>query len=100
MDDKRTFIDGKGDIPDIIAKFNQREAEKFDDRKANCFFVPIEEIKANNYDLSVSMYKEIEYEEVKYNSPASKYCFIICYYFTKRAAERITYPTKNTKINQ
>ena len=24
LDDKRTFIDGKGDIPDIISKFNER----------------------------------------------------------------------------
>ena len=60
LDDKRTFIDGKGNIPDIIAKFRQREIEKFEDRKASCFFVPIDEIKANNYDLSVSKYKEIE----------------------------------------
>ena len=69
LDDKRTFIDGKGNIPDIIAKFKQRESEKFEDRKASCFYVPIDEIKANNYDLSVSKYKEIEYKEVKYDEP-------------------------------
>ena len=63
-----TFIDGKGDT-DIIAKYSQRETEKFEDRKARCFFVPIEEIQANSYDLSVSKYKEIEYEEVKYEEP-------------------------------
>jgi type I restriction enzyme M protein len=69
LDDKRTFIDGKGDIPDIIEKFKKRETEKFEDRKAKCFFVPIEEIKANEYDLSISKYKEIEYEEVQYEKP-------------------------------
>jgi len=69
LDDKRTFIDGKGDIPDIIAQFKKRETEKFEDRKAKCFFVPIEEIKANEYDLSISKYKEIEYEEVQYERP-------------------------------
>ena len=69
LDDKRTFIDGKGDIPDIIAQFKKRETEKFEDRKAKCFFVPIEEIKANEYDLSISKYKEIEYEEVQYEKP-------------------------------
>ncbi|MBE0522602.1 MAG: SAM-dependent DNA methyltransferase [Candidatus Methanoperedenaceae archaeon] len=69
LDDKRTFIDGKGDIPDIIGKFRERETGKFDDRKARCFFVPFEEIKENDYDLSISKYKEIEYEEVQYEAP-------------------------------
>jgi type I restriction enzyme M protein len=31
--------------------------------------VPVEEIQANNYDLSISRYKEIEYEEVDYEPP-------------------------------
>lgn len=69
LDDKRTFIDGKGDIPDIIEKFKKRDKEKFENRKAKCFFVPFEEIKANDYDLSISKYKEIEYEEVQYEKP-------------------------------
>ncbi len=69
LDDKRTFIDGKGDIPDIIEKFKKRETEKFEDRKAKCFFVPFEEIKDNDYDLSISKYKGIEYEEVQYEKP-------------------------------
>ena len=69
LDDKRTFMDGKGDIPDIINNFDKRDIEQFEDRKANCFFVSIEEIKANDYDLSISKYKEIEYEEVVYEEP-------------------------------
>lgn len=69
LDDKRTFIDGKGDIQDIIKKFNIRDKEKFTDRKAKCFFVPIEEIIKNDYDLSISKYKEIEYKEIKYEDP-------------------------------
>jgi type I restriction-modification system DNA methylase subunit len=31
LDDKRTFIDGKGDIPDILEKFNKRDNERFED---------------------------------------------------------------------
>jgi type I restriction enzyme M protein len=31
--------------------------------------VPIKEIKDNGYDLSISRYKEIEYEEVQYEKP-------------------------------
>jgi len=69
LDDKRTFIDGKGDIPDIIAKFGKRDNEKFEDRKAKCFYVPADEIIENDYDLSISKYKEIEYEEVEYEKP-------------------------------
>ena len=69
LDDKRTFIDGKGDIPDILDKFRDRNNGKFEDRKAKCFYVPFEEIKENDYDLSISKYKEIEYEEVEYEKP-------------------------------
>jgi len=71
LDDKRTFIDGKGDIPNIIDNFNKRDKEKFEDRKAKCFFVPFEEIKENDYDLSLQKYKEIEYAEIKYEKPAA-----------------------------
>ena len=69
LDDKRTFIDGKGDITDILEKFKKRDIEKFEDRKAKCFFVPIKEIEDNDFDLSISRYKEIEYEEIIYDKP-------------------------------
>ncbi len=69
LDDKRNFIDGKGDIPDIIQKFRKRYEDNPVDRKGKCFFVPISEIKENGYDLSISKYKEIEYEEVVYEKP-------------------------------
>jgi hypothetical protein len=32
------------------------------DKKGKCFYMPADEIKANNCDLSVSRYKEMEYE--------------------------------------
>jgi type I restriction enzyme M protein len=69
LDDKRNFIDGKGDIPDIIERFQKRREENPTDRKGKCFFVPYSEIKENGYDLSISKYKEIEYEEVQYEKP-------------------------------
>ena len=69
LDDKRTFIDGKGDVPDIIKQFRARDKEKFENRTAKCFFVPIAEIEANNFDLSVAKYKEIKHEEVEYEKP-------------------------------
>lgn len=42
----------------------------FADRTSQSFLVPFEEIKANDWDLSVNRYKEMEYEEVKYDSPS------------------------------
>jgi type I restriction enzyme M protein len=69
LDDKRTFIDGKGDIPDIVKHYRARKQELPSDRKGKCFYVPIAEIKENNFDLSISRYKEIEHEEVHYEKP-------------------------------
>lgn len=69
LDDKRTEQQDKNDIPDILERFKNRQKENPTDRKKKCFFVPIKEIKDNNYDLSISKYKEIEYEEVKYEKP-------------------------------
>ncbi len=69
LDDKRTFIDGKGDIPDIIEKYKNKNKEDLEDRKAQCFAVRLDEIKENDYSLSISNYKEIEYEEIEYEAP-------------------------------
>ncbi|MEI6102981.1 MAG: class I SAM-dependent DNA methyltransferase [Methanothrix sp.] len=69
LDDKRNFIDGKGDIPDIIERYKKRREESPTDRKGKCFFVPYSEIKENGYDLSISKYREIEYQEVEYEKP-------------------------------
>jgi len=68
LDDKRA-PSGKDDIPDIIEKFNKIGKEKFKDRKSKCFFVSVEEIRKNDYDLSISKYKEVDYKEVEYLKP-------------------------------
>jgi type I restriction enzyme M protein len=68
LDDKRTPID-ENDIPDIIARFNNLDGEEKRKRTEQSFLVPTEEIVANDYDLSINRYKEIEYEEVDYESP-------------------------------
>ena len=31
--------------------------------------MPVQEIRDNDYDLSINRYKEIEYEEVEYEDP-------------------------------
>jgi type I restriction enzyme M protein len=68
LDDKRDKIEDN-DIPDVIKQWNQRNPAKDIDGKARAFFVPIQEIRDNKYDLSINRYKEIEYEEVEYDPP-------------------------------
>ena len=69
LDDKRNFIDGIGDINDILEHFKNKDKENPRDRKNKYFFVPVKEIKEKDWDLSISKYREIEYEEVKYEEP-------------------------------
>lgn len=65
LDDKRQPI-AENDISDIIERFHSLEKEKSRDRKQQSFFVDKEEIVANNYDLSINKYKEIEYVAKEY----------------------------------
>jgi len=53
LDDKRTFIDGIGDINDILERFKNREKENPTNRKKKYFFVQIKEIKDKDWDLRV-----------------------------------------------
>ncbi len=68
LDDKRNKID-KSDLLEIIAQYKKRNAKKDTDRKGKFFFVKKEEIVGNEYDLSISKYKEEVYEEVSYEKP-------------------------------
>ncbi len=65
LDDKRQEI-SECDIPDIISRFDNLEAEKERARTEQSFFVPIDEIEANEYDLSINKYKEVVYEKIEY----------------------------------
>ena len=67
LDDKRTPVP-ENDIPDIVARFYNREAEQERQRTEQSFFVPKEEIAANSYDLSINKYKKVEYIPVEYPS--------------------------------
>ncbi len=65
LDDKRAPVN-ENDIPDIIQRFHNREAEKDRKRTEQSFFVDKQEIVDNDYDLSINKYKEIEYIPVEY----------------------------------
>ena len=70
LDDKRSKLGGNGDLQDIIAKYYARNLAINTDRTAKCFMVPRADIEAENYDLSLSRYKEDVFEEVQYDAPS------------------------------
>ena len=69
LDDKRSPI-SENDIPDVVSRYHNLKAEESRSRKEQSFFVPVEEIRQNNYDLSINKYKEIEREKVEYEPVA------------------------------
>lgn len=78
LDDKRAEIKDN-DIPDIVSRYASLRAEGTEAKQSQehsrkrtdkSFLVPFDEIKANDWDLSINRYKEIEYEEVAYEKPA------------------------------
>ncbi len=68
LDQKRDAVK-ENDIPDVIARFRNLEAEADRTRKEQSFLVPVEEIRDNDYDLSINKYKEVERVKVEYEKP-------------------------------
>ena len=67
LDDKRSAVKDN-DIPDIVARFKALDKEADSARTDKSFFVPVEEIRENGYDLSINKYKQTVYEAVEYRS--------------------------------
>lgn len=65
LDDKRSPV-SENDIPDIIERFKNLEAEESRERTDKSFLVPKKEIEEKDYDLSVNKYKKTEYKAVEY----------------------------------
>ena len=68
LDQKRTEV-SENDIPDVIHRFHHLEGEEERTRKEQSFFVPVDEIREKDYDLSMNKYKEVEREVVVYDKP-------------------------------
>lgn len=75
LDDKRNPI-AENDIAEILEKWNALPTldkaaieNLIKARTQKAFLVPFEEIKTNDWDLSINRYKEIEHQEVEYDSP-------------------------------
>jgi len=69
LDDKRSPQSDKSDLPDILARWQNRGAEADRKRTDRSFLVPKAEIAGNDYDLSINRYKEVEYDAVDHESP-------------------------------
>ncbi|MCK0125819.1 type I restriction-modification system subunit M [Gelidibacter sp. F2691] len=68
LNDQRNPI-AENDIPDIIKRYKNLVNEAGRARIDQSFMVPFQEIKENDWDLSINRYKEIVYEEIEYDEP-------------------------------
>ncbi|OJS98782.1 type I restriction-modification system subunit M [Marinobacter nauticus] len=83
LDDKRNELKGEGsnDLPDAIAKWKQYRAlveknasakeiaKTFGDKTQKVFVVDAKDIADNKFDLSINRYKEVVYQEERYDDP-------------------------------
>jgi type I restriction enzyme M protein len=69
LDDKRNEIKDN-DIPDLLNRYHNIKEETIRARTDKSFLVPFDEIKKNDWDLSINRYKEIVYEEIEYAAPS------------------------------
>ena len=69
LDDKRNEIKDN-DIPDLLNRYHNIKEEANRARTDKSFLVPFDEIKSNDWDLSINRYKEIVYEEIEYAAPS------------------------------
>lgn len=75
LDDKRQPTTAN-DSPDIVARWHNRNVEPRSDssemarsRTDQSFLVPVADIRANNYDLSINRYKEVVYAQQQHDTP-------------------------------
>ena len=54
---------------DVIARWKGRDPAENTDRKAKAFWVPVEQIRENEYDLSISRYKKVDVQPGEYEPP-------------------------------
>lgn len=68
LDDKRNPVEAD-DLPDVLSRWQARDAEKDRARTDQSFLVPKADIVAQGYDLSLNRYKEIVHDEVEHRAP-------------------------------
>lgn len=68
LDDKRQPI-SENDLPDVVERWINRDSEDNSDKSRKHFYVSVDEIRNNKYDLSINKYKQVVYKEVEYEKP-------------------------------
>ena len=66
----------ENDIPDLLRRWKNLTGEENRTRRDQSFFVPVEEIRKNGYDLTFNKYKEVVREKVVYDAPKDVYARI------------------------
>jgi len=70
LDDKRTQLPAnQNDLPDLVQQWTKRDTKKKTERSSQHFFVSVQEIRDNNYDLSVNRYREVAHELIDHIAP-------------------------------
>lgn len=69
LDDKRSKINGGGDLPDIVEKWKNRKDQKENKLNSKFFYINKKEIENADFDLSINRYKVTDHEDVKYEDP-------------------------------
>lgn len=69
LDDKR-FPVKENDIEDIINRYHNLANEENRSKSDKSFFVNVDEIIEQNYDLSIKSYKEFEYDDIIHEKPS------------------------------
>jgi type I restriction enzyme M protein len=60
----------KNNLPDALARWRERDGNEANRAHTDqSFCVPVADIEANGYELSINRYKEIIYDEVEYPTP-------------------------------
>jgi type I restriction enzyme M protein len=68
LDDKRQRVTGS-ELPNVVEQWKARDSQQPGDRRARHFFVPAQELRDKNYDLSFNRYREAEHDETVYEEP-------------------------------
>jgi type I restriction enzyme M protein len=68
LDDRREPV-RDNDLVDALARWRSRNPRKDTDRTAKHFMVPVKEIEAKGFDLSIHRYQEAKHEAIAYDPP-------------------------------
>lgn len=69
LDDKRNPIPNNNDLPALLECWQKRNPQQDTDRASQAFFVPVDEIRGQKYDLSLNRYKEQLHVVEEYDPP-------------------------------